>query len=342
LLPYILNIVASVHIVQSITDKAETSTFTKEYFRRRTSAYSTLVILSGGSFPALKMMNSNLLSLNLFGAGMSSIQLASFRRNHLFSTILLENLPQLCLQAFVMWFLEISSTIVIISFISSVFNILTSILTTVVHIVLYREYTEVKFDIVLSWKRRAVSSQSPLAECTLYPLQRTGRRLRLRNELKLTNYSGEKNVTFEIVASQKLQGDACILHGVIQCEGCHESAIQTASDFTDKKEQIRKAILDAFGYTDVFTKMYDFDIRITGNFSHNIDEAIQASAEVPENSVEMMCDNQAEGLQRENTGNMEMESRNIRQRHVSSRSSPGMYIPKDHQPPAALSYACSR
>ena len=99
--PYLMNILSSIRAVQNITADNTISAFSKNFFQRKATIYSALVILSGGAFPALKLLNSNFLSLSLFNAGLSTLQISKYRAQHVFSTILLENLPQICLQGFV-------------------------------------------------------------------------------------------------------------------------------------------------------------------------------------------------------------------------------------------------
>merc|ERR1719295_1971528 len=57
--PYLMNILSSIRAVQNITADSTISAFSKNYFQRKATVYSALVILSGGAFPALKLLNSN-------------------------------------------------------------------------------------------------------------------------------------------------------------------------------------------------------------------------------------------------------------------------------------------
>ena len=65
------------------------SEHSKQYFRAKSKVFVALVLLSGGAFPALKLMSSNLLAHGLFSAGLSTIQLEGFRSRHVLTTVCL-------------------------------------------------------------------------------------------------------------------------------------------------------------------------------------------------------------------------------------------------------------
>ena len=268
IVPYILNISSSVRVVQRVTAGDSISEYTKKYFQRNAKLYSILTILSGGAFPALKVMNSNFMSLQILNAGLSTNQLERFRFYHLLSTLFTENLPQLGLQAFVMFYLKISSTIVVISFVSSVFNVLLNFLTAVVFIVLHQSVTESKFTISVSWSEmhqmKAAESGSELESDvqTLNPFLRTGRRVTLAKQLGQIKFPGSKSVHFEVMAS-KMMNDSCELYGVMQFDQQNESAATLLTNFMDKRVEILEAVITAFGYHPDFTDHYEFVVGIS-------------------------------------------------------------------------------
>ena len=108
--PYFLNLVSSVNITRKIAADDSMSEHSKQYFRAKTKVYAILVLMSGGAFPALKMMSSNLFGLGLFSAGLSNIQLEQFRGHHVVTTVRsnqmyhqitsFRNLPRFCLSLF--------------------------------------------------------------------------------------------------------------------------------------------------------------------------------------------------------------------------------------------------
>merc|ERR1712217_148142 len=146
----------------------------------------------------------------------------------IFTTILLENAPQLGVQAILIFKLGITGTIVLISFSSSIFNIFMSILLSLVHYVLYRGQSDTKWTILLSWNGRsqgygaapfAPSGKSSNADqrVSLNPLIKMGRRKSLAKELATIQFAGSGGVSFEVLA-ETAQLDACLIHGVLQYE----------------------------------------------------------------------------------------------------------------------------
>ena len=68
--PYLINIGSTVHITRQIESSPSISSYSKRYFREKSKIYTLLVMLSGGSFAALKLMSSNLMTLPLFSSGL--------------------------------------------------------------------------------------------------------------------------------------------------------------------------------------------------------------------------------------------------------------------------------
>ena len=85
--PYFLNLVSSVNITRKIAADDSITEHSKQYFRAKFKVYVILVLMSGGAFPALHMMSSNLFGLGLFSAGLSNIQIEHFRGHHVVTTV---------------------------------------------------------------------------------------------------------------------------------------------------------------------------------------------------------------------------------------------------------------
>merc|ERR1719242_1704627 len=96
-------------------------------------------------------MNSNLFGSPFLSAGLSKIQMESFRSRHVVFTVMAENIPQLLLQSSFMFQLNLFTTTVIASFISSIFNILFAIMAAAVFWILYRNQEEVPFSLTISY-----------------------------------------------------------------------------------------------------------------------------------------------------------------------------------------------
>eukprot|EP01083_Nonionella_stella_P238460 835616_1 len=209
-LPYIANFASSVSIIASIVNNPIISDYTKDYFKNSTSLYSGGVLLSGGSFYTLTLLNSNFLGLDQLSAGLSKMQLQKFAKHKIYLTTCLENTPQLCIQAYFIWRLNLVTNIVIMSLISSVFNILLSILNTLIRQTTYRGQYEYPFKVNLS-----VSSTKPNIANT-DPYLHVGRRQKLAEELKHLSESSDMQfaLDFEILSFSKITNT---LYGVAIC-----------------------------------------------------------------------------------------------------------------------------
>ena len=160
-------------------------------------------------------------------------------------------------------------TMLVISFASSVFNVMMNILTAAVYIVLHRNENEMKFNILVSWTangQNAASSAGPKAPNSeiqsLSPFTRTGRRVTLAKELDLIQFGGSKSVHFEVMASKPLN-DSYELFGVMQFDEQNESAAGLLANFMEKEDEILAAIIEAFGYYPDFTDRFTFSIGVS-------------------------------------------------------------------------------
>merc|ERR1719334_1878515 len=77
--PYLMNIGSTVRITRQIESSPSISSYSKRYFREKSKIYTLLVLLSGGSFAALKLLISNLMALRPFSSGLSNQQIEQFR-----------------------------------------------------------------------------------------------------------------------------------------------------------------------------------------------------------------------------------------------------------------------
>ena len=70
------------------------------WFNRYAKIFAFLVIISGGSFPVLCLVSSNIFGLEFFTTGLTKIDLNKLTKIKVFSTIFLENCPQLAIQVY--------------------------------------------------------------------------------------------------------------------------------------------------------------------------------------------------------------------------------------------------
>merc|ERR1712032_619098 len=102
----------------------------KNYMKKSDKIYSALVLLSGGSFYTLKLLNSNVFGIKAFQCGMSKAQVEKYASHKILLTTMMENLPQLIIQLYFVIALGIWTPIVFIAGLSSLFNILLSFMST--------------------------------------------------------------------------------------------------------------------------------------------------------------------------------------------------------------------
>ena len=151
----------------------------------------------------------------------STIQLEGFRSHHVIATVLAENAPQLALQYYFMFKLDVINSIVIVSFMSSIFNILLVIMSMIVFLILYRNQKEVPFTVNISWKRIGFDSVADLEhegtrKTDFDPFSRCGRRRELSKELEALNVD-HGALKFEVLSTQKHRSSATI-YGVFVTE----------------------------------------------------------------------------------------------------------------------------
>lgn len=84
-IPLILNFYSAMTTIHSLSSDESLSSFSRQYLKDRARLYSVLVMISGGSFRALKFMSSNFCGLPSFSSGLSTLQMERFRRHHVWS-----------------------------------------------------------------------------------------------------------------------------------------------------------------------------------------------------------------------------------------------------------------
>ena len=78
-----------------VTD-LETRVIVQAWIQMHLRTLYLLSIVFGSAFTAVELCNSNIFHLNVFNMGLNRRQKAAFKNKRLFSTVLLENVPQVC------------------------------------------------------------------------------------------------------------------------------------------------------------------------------------------------------------------------------------------------------
>eukprot|EP01083_Nonionella_stella_P181279 648812_1 len=132
--PYFLNIFTSIRIIGKLSREKNIPSFTKDYFDSHTSVYALGVLINGGCYTTLALLNSKLFNLSVFNSGLSTYKLRQFEHFKIFNTVFMENLPQICVQGLALYTFGSQTSIVFgstiwASFITSLLSVLLSIMT---------------------------------------------------------------------------------------------------------------------------------------------------------------------------------------------------------------------
>ena len=192
----------------------------------------------------------------------------------------------MALQYYFMFEMNLGGNIVVISFISSIFNILRALTSAAIFWILHRNQTEVPFTITLSWTKNGKSSPSAPLEATsvtkneLDPYTQCGRRKALAKSLGEINVIDGKSMKFEILSSEKQQS-SCTLCGVFLSEQtvnarAHAQTVgDVFSNLMDREREIEEAVINAFDLDPVYCSKFNFTVNMTRSNATSPEETIK-------------------------------------------------------------------
>ena len=82
-----------------------------------------LVVITGGCYPALALISSNIFGLTLTSCGLTHYELKALSKIKVFGTIMLENVPQLIFQAVYAYAVDDITDAVSIAFLASLLSV---------------------------------------------------------------------------------------------------------------------------------------------------------------------------------------------------------------------------
>ena len=123
--PYILNLLIAANIKKLIRE----NNAAKAYFQNSAAIFTLFVVMSGGAYPALAVVSSNIFSLSIFNSGLTHYELKKLSKIKLFGTIILENLPQLVCQILYSYVVGYPSQTTQLAFTASLLSVLASTLS---------------------------------------------------------------------------------------------------------------------------------------------------------------------------------------------------------------------
>eukprot|EP01083_Nonionella_stella_P173965 601763_1 len=125
LVPYLANLIIAVRI-KNLVKRNEAA---KAWFQQNTAVFTILVVLSGGCYPALAVVSSNIFGLRMTSCGLTQYELKQMGKIKILGTILLENLPQLVCQALYSLAIGAITQTVALAFVASFLSVTASSLS---------------------------------------------------------------------------------------------------------------------------------------------------------------------------------------------------------------------
>ena len=176
--------------------------------------------------------------------------------------------------------LNIFTNIVIVSFVSSIINILMCVMNAAVFYVLHRKQTDTPFTILVSWKRKDYGQQAQhvmtLEKVTkrkndgLDPFSRCGHRKYL-SFLLTRCASDDGSLKCQVAASKKLES-GCTLFGVFVSDP--SAGARAVSDFMrTKKQKVHDEVMKAFGFHPEYSDEFDFKVVMRPTTSSSVEKA---------------------------------------------------------------------
>ena len=98
-------------------------------FKHNTAFFSALVIATGGCYPALAVVSSNMFGHPLTSSGLTRYELSKLSKMRIWNTVLLENVPQLFLQILYTAEIDEIEEYVLIAFLASILSVFVSTLS---------------------------------------------------------------------------------------------------------------------------------------------------------------------------------------------------------------------
>eukprot|EP01084_Bolivina_argentea_P305583 527913_1 len=148
-LPYTLNIIIAIHIKSMAIIKQ--NEFTTNWLTNYSRIYTAIVVLTGGAYPALSVVSSNIFGHKLFSAGLTKLEINKLSKIKMWSTVVFENVPQLSMQILYAFAIRDTTTALLIAFVASALSILASIISYCIDRTQDGMVTE-QYDLIISCK----------------------------------------------------------------------------------------------------------------------------------------------------------------------------------------------
>eukprot|EP01083_Nonionella_stella_P292719 995617_1 len=125
IIPYIANLAIAANI-KHIVRKNQAA---KSWFQYNTFIFTILVVVTGGSFPALALVSSGIFGMAIFTCGLTQYELKRMSKMKVLGTVVIENVPQLFCQAMYAYAIKEITPGVQLAFIASLLSVTASTLS---------------------------------------------------------------------------------------------------------------------------------------------------------------------------------------------------------------------
>ena len=129
-MPYLANLAIAANIRKY--DAVQKNVAATSYMNQRSALFVILTVITGGSHPALAVLSSNVFGLEIFTTGLTKYELNRLQKIKIFSTIILDNLPQIGIQFWYSDLIEEFTSTARLAFSASILSVVATILTSIV------------------------------------------------------------------------------------------------------------------------------------------------------------------------------------------------------------------
>ena len=165
-----------------------------------------------------------------------------------------------------MFFLNLYTNTVKISFASSVVNVVLSIKTEITQCLVNQNQREFPFAIQLTWTPKSFDAmKEDPNRGFLDPFRKTGLRWKLQKKLSQINYGVAESTSFEILSSERQkigELNGCIMNGVVLFDVNSKRISESVTNFKESRKEVLQAVIAAFQYAPAYTHQYDFAVSI--------------------------------------------------------------------------------
>eukprot|EP01084_Bolivina_argentea_P122691 217412_1 len=153
IMPYALNLIMSSRIKDIIRRNASGNEQAKTYFDHKSAIFVILVVLTGGFYPSIQLISSEIFGLDIMCCGLTQYELKKMSRLKVIGTVLLENIPQMIIQLLYAYAIggQLTSSVQM-AFLASILSVIFSVLSYLIEkdssdrkVVQYDLYTEFKY-----------------------------------------------------------------------------------------------------------------------------------------------------------------------------------------------------